>query len=385
MSIYYIFLCFILVIALIDLFLINNKNHSKILFALFFFTVLVFIGLRYQTGLDWLFYYNLYNGESYTLAIEPGYYLLSYIASLAIGYWFYQALITAVLLLALKKFFIRNTNNYLFCVALFISYQFIFVTEALRQIIALAIVMMAFVKYSEGKKKKFYILIALSATFHVSALIVFIIPLLSNKRNINILKIFTFVGILLAVVNIYAVDYIIKLLSILPSGGYIDKFLWYSQDDYAGSILTFSLAFKLAMILLFELRFKNIKTFANYRSEHLSLYVIQTAVYVMLLIDVYLGRFGTISTRLDVYFIPFFLVMVAYLINEFKKGISRVLISTVIMAYFIINFIGIMDGYYFDNFYKPYQNYIVEMFNPGAYKDRAWDVGFYFSNKDLLQ
>ncbi|EOC1475023.1 EpsG family protein, partial [Cronobacter turicensis] len=179
--------------------------------------------------------------------------------------------------------------------------------------------------------------------------------------------------------------YIIKLISMLPAGGYIEKIKWYSQDDYAGTVLTFSLTFKLIAVFLFDYRFNYIKSnepiFINTKKYDL----IHASLFLMIFLDVYLGRFGTISTRLDVYFVPCFLVALNYLIYNFKQGISRLIFFCFIIIYFAVNYSSIMNGYYFEKFYSPYQNYIYEFLNPGAYNDREWDVEYYFSNKEFLQ
>ncbi|HDI3023991.1 TPA: EpsG family protein, partial [Cronobacter turicensis] len=151
---------------------------------------------------------------------------------------------------------------------------------------------------------QFYALSILAILFHVSAIIVFaIIPFL-NRSNVNILKVLTVIGVMLAVLNIYPIEYIIKLISMLPAGGYIEKIKWYSQDDYAGTVLTFSLTFKLIAVFLFDYRFNYIKSnepiFVNTKKYDL----IHASLFLMIFLDVYLGRFGTISTRLDVYFVP---------------------------------------------------------------------------------
>ncbi|ENF4082158.1 O29 family O-antigen polymerase, partial [Escherichia coli] len=184
---------------------------------------------------------------------------------------------------------------------------------------------------------------------------------------------------------VYPVDYLIQLLSLLPAGGYIEKIRWYSQDDYAGSVLTFSLVFKVFVVLLFDYRFKSIKSHGQSLINARAYDFIYTSVYLMIFMDVYLGRFGTISTRLDVYFIPCFLIALNHLINEHKQGVSRFIFFFVVMVYFTINYLSIMNGYYFEKFYSPYQNYITEFLNPGSYSDRGWDVRYYFSNKELLQ
>ncbi|MEI9537271.1 EpsG family protein [Enterobacter cancerogenus] len=385
MSIYHLFISFVFLLIFLDVFIVADTKIRVVLNTILFTLIVVFIGLRYQTGLDWLFYTDLYNGESFSLAIEPGYYLLSYVSSFLMGYWIYQAFITAFLLICLHNYFKEHTKNYIFCIGIFFLYQFIFVTEALRQIIALSIILIAYKKLYQKRNFQFYVLSTLAVIFHVSAIIVFaIIPFL-RRGNVRVLKILTIIGIPLAVLNIYPIEYIIKLISALPAGGYIEKIKWYSQDDYAGTVLTFSLIFKLITAFLFDYRFNYIKSnevsITNARMYH----IIYTSVFLMLFFDVYLGRFGTISTRIDVYFIPCFLVALSYLFNEFKQGISRFAFFCVIMIYFAVNYFSIMNGYYFETFYSPYQNYIYEFLNPGSYNDRGWDVKYYFSNKELLQ
>ncbi|MEG5919695.1 EpsG family protein [Enterobacter hormaechei] len=385
MSIYHFFIAFVFLLAFLDIFIVSDARSRSFLYIILFTLIVIFIGFRYQTGLDWLFYNDLFNGESFSLAIEPGYYLLSFISSFLMGYWVYQALITVFLIICLKRFFDENATNYLFCIGIFFLYQFIFVTEALRQIISLSVILIAYKKFYENKNFQFYVLTVLAILFHVSALIVLMIIPFSRRGNIYVIKILTIIGLALAVFNVYPVDNLIKLLSMLPTGGYLEKIKWYSQDDFAGSVLTVSLIFKVFVVFLFDSRSKFIKSNSDYLTNPRAYYFIYTSVYLMIFMDVYLGRFGTISTRLDVYFIPCFLVALNYLLNEFKQGVSRFLFFCIVMGYFTINYFGIMDGYYFNNFYSPYQNYISEFLIPGSYSDRGWNVRYYFSNKELLQ
>ncbi|HCN6362271.1 TPA: O29 family O-antigen polymerase, partial [Escherichia coli] len=111
-SIYLLLLAFVFLLAMSDFFIIADARNRFLLYIILFSLLVTFIGLRYQTGLDWLFYNNLFNGEGFSLAIEPGYYFFSYVSSFLMGYWIYQALITAVLIICLKTFFEKNTKNY---------------------------------------------------------------------------------------------------------------------------------------------------------------------------------------------------------------------------------------------------------------------------------
>ncbi|WP_430749794.1 EpsG family protein, partial [Cronobacter turicensis] len=85
--IYYLFISFVFLVILADIFFVTDAKIRAFFYTILFTIIVVFVGLRYQTGLDWSFYINLYKGSSSSLAIEPGYYLLSYVSSFFIGYW----------------------------------------------------------------------------------------------------------------------------------------------------------------------------------------------------------------------------------------------------------------------------------------------------------
>ncbi len=71
MLIYYLFISFVFLIILADIFFVVDEKIRSFFYAVLFTIILIFIGLRYQTGLDWLFYTNLYKGNPSSLAIEP--------------------------------------------------------------------------------------------------------------------------------------------------------------------------------------------------------------------------------------------------------------------------------------------------------------------------
>lgn len=113
-SIYLLFLAFVFLLAMSDFFIISDARNRFLLYIILFSLIVTFIGLRYQTGLDWLFYNNLFNGESFSLAIEPGYYFFSYVSSFLMGYWIYQALVTTFLIICLKTFFEKTLKTIYF-------------------------------------------------------------------------------------------------------------------------------------------------------------------------------------------------------------------------------------------------------------------------------
>ncbi|WP_186377448.1 EpsG family protein, partial [Yersinia rochesterensis] len=68
----------------------------------------------------------------------------------------------------------------LFCLSIYFISSFGFNIEALRQIIAVAIFYIALSYYLNGKKKHYIALCLLASSFHISAIILIILPFIDN-------------------------------------------------------------------------------------------------------------------------------------------------------------------------------------------------------------
>lgn len=372
-----------LILILIDM-NTNDIVFRKLAGALVFLILFIFIGFRYEIGLDWAFYSDMFDGQDFTLAIEPGYSLLSLLMSNFLSYWWFQALITLGSIISFMAYFRLFTGKYVSCILIFFVYQFGFNSEALRQVIALTLVLLGYVAFLKQNSLKCYILIALACTFHVSALIAIMPIMFMSMHRIAFLRVACIAGMLLAIFNIYVIDIILSLTSGFIHNGFVDKVLWYGNDENAGSILTFSIVFKILIVLLFELRWRyfNLDSVAE---KNVQFVFVKASIYSMLLIDIYLGRYGTISTRLEVYMLPAFIVSMILVLCQFKIGINRVLICMVIAFYLSFNFFNFSSGYYFDKFFLPYDNYLFRDNNIRTNHGKYDEVKQYINNKELFQ
>lgn len=384
MTVYYCFIFCAILAGWLDI--STNKTSAKNIIMVSFLGLLtIFIGFRYKSGLDWLFYSDLFNGDEFTLAIEPGYLIFSYLCSFIFNYWFYQFIVTLISVAFLVKFFRYYTENYTICVFIFFIYQFGFNTEAVRQVLSLSLALLAFRKYLDDRLTACILISIAAVFFHASALILFPFYILLMLKKLRFIKIACYFGIALSLINIYPIDFLLKAIGALAGNAYVEKLLWYGDSENANSIITFSLFFKLIIVGFIELRQKSIisKLSSNYSVRCISF--IYLATYFMFLIDVYLGRYGTISTRLDVYFIPAFIISIILVIHEFKSGISKTIFYLFIMLYFTINFVRFTDNYYFQSLYVPYRNYVVDSIIGNKDIFREEDVLYYWKNKESLQ
>lgn len=92
MTSYFIFIIAMASFALLDVVSISHKNKLLLIASFFIFT---FIGLRYEVGVDWLFYQESYEGLEKNLTIEPGYLFLTSLSSFIFNFWFFQHVLPA--------------------------------------------------------------------------------------------------------------------------------------------------------------------------------------------------------------------------------------------------------------------------------------------------
>ncbi|UQY42858.1 EpsG family protein [Mixta hanseatica] len=366
MGIYYIYAGMLLFFANLDVLADRKKNILIVIVSIIIF---LFIGLRYELGVDWLFYRDFYNGGAITLTIEPGYQITSFFFKLInLNFWLFSLLITVFTLITLS-YTIRKCSPYpAFVISVYSIISFGFNVEALRQIVAVSLFYLALNFYLREKQRLYYIFCLIGSLFHVSALLLLLFPLITKKKMLKVGRISLVAGLLLGIVGIYPLGQIFKAVSLIYSNPYLNKLIWYSSGDSVGSILTFNLIFKIVMYCYFLNRKKSIVRLFIKRGISVSyLLVFEAAFLLMLNVDVFLGQFGTISSRLDEYFIPAMLIVVSYIIASYNKRQNRALLSCLFSLYVFISFQRFTNNEYFMAQFVPYSNIIVEILHGSPY------------------
>ncbi len=150
--------------------------------------LLLFVGLRYNTGADWKTYTYVFDSISTGMCYmgwEKGFVgLMKLVYYLFGNYYVLQFSATLFLLFALNRFYSRYSPYPILSISLFvILFLFTILMAQVRQSIALAIVLLGTPYVFERKALLFFVTIGVACLFHISAL--FALPLYFINRPIN--------------------------------------------------------------------------------------------------------------------------------------------------------------------------------------------------------
>ncbi|MGN3439298.1 EpsG family protein [Proteus penneri] len=365
MIVYYFLLFSFIFFSFLDV--IIKKNDKLFITFIMFLFLSFFWGLRYKLGVDWLFYIDEYNQKDHTLSIEYGYKLTSSIFSrLGISYFLFQFFITIFFLFAISYFYGKYSRYRVFCILSLFLFNFIFYIEAIRQVIALSLVIISYNFTIKSKYLTSFALIILASLFHVSALILIVsttLFFLNYNKIYKLLLILLSCFFLLNIVNVYPIDIILFFLKSLVKIPFIEKVYWYTQEK--NSILTISLILKLLVTFVFFRKTKHIE-----KNKIISF--IKYNLIFLLLINLSIGMYGTISTRLEVYYIPILILSLSYIITLTKNILKKCTLLFIFISYFSVSFIKVTNIDYFKNHYTPYNNYlIIDEYNKNNYREKA--------------
>ncbi|AMA64733.1 hypothetical protein AUT07_00145 [Candidatus Arsenophonus lipoptenae] len=363
MMIYTLYSIIILLIANIDVTYRKNKLITKyILFAL----IILVVGLRYELGVDWLFYRNIFNGNNKnTLIIEFGYKLLSsFISFLGFNFWLFVCMINIFILLILYHFFKKYSPFPFFCLSIYFISSFGFNIEALRQIIAVAIIYIALNCYLNNKKKYYTILCLLASSFHISAILFLILPFIDCHFFNQLMKIGTLIGLVIPTIDFYPMKIIFIILDLLPNNAFLEKILFYFLHENTSNLFSFNLIFKIVIIFYYFFKKKYIcYELMNKRISLKTLFSLESLILIMLIINIYFSKCGTITSRINEYFAPIFILLVSYLIMINKELINKFIFSFAFSCCILISFIRFSLNDYFQKQYIPYRNYLYFIIN----------------------
>jgi hypothetical protein len=298
---------------LASLFGITKKIENKHVFLLFFLIFTIFSAFRYGRGADYFIYSFYYNRlpnsieklNFLTFGFEPGYTILALIfknrqATFATFIVFYT-LINFFLLFSIIKKYSHNAIFSLFI--LYANYYLTYLQNALRQSMAMSIVLFALVNYLNNRKVNYYLLtIAIAGLFHISSLFFIIIPIalkiFTYKHTSNIF----FCMFLILVSCILSV--LILRVGISLVGMLIPKISYYLQNDQTILIPLFPLGVR---ILLFLMVFRNIKN-RNYVSDFdkglYSLYILGLVFFCLFNQISIFSRISDYLSMLEIILVP---------------------------------------------------------------------------------
>lgn len=354
---YTIFLILFLASLFLDNFKYKQRYLKKALFILFSGILFFIASMRYQTGYDYVPYYNFfYEIRNSSLGIaelatklnmEVGYVLLNILLS-KFSFKLFFIVVSALTVLP-KCYFISKINKNNFFV-LFCYYCTVFLTYdmgIIRQGISLSILLFS-IKYIMNRKYiPFQSIVILAALFHSTSIIFSFAYFISYKQY----SCKTYFSMCLISIIFTLFFNTSSLLSIIPSlGGMIDSKISYYSNYYEVTSIVISLIKRVIVMFLFLYFCKKKKN--NYDDLFwLSLNIYALSIVLMSLFN------GTaiLATRGTMSLYMFQIVCYSYILNN-KKVVEYTCLLLLCLALFFNSFIGPLKDKY--NFYLPYKTWI---------------------------
>lgn len=176
----------------IFIFDINKNKGGRLLYYILFIYLVLLIGLRFEVGGDTLVYMEDYKWRpdlsdwqfSWIDYYEPLYTLLCAVAkSIGEDFVYFQILHSLILNTCLFYFISKNTEYKFSALFLcFIYYYLYFSTEILRESLAIFVFILNYKNYEEGNWGKYYLGVCIAILFHISAIILIILPFVKKMK-----------------------------------------------------------------------------------------------------------------------------------------------------------------------------------------------------------
>lgn len=339
-------------------FYFNNSFNWP--WLLWIFSLIIFIGLRWDVGGDWGSYkWTLWRVSSWDLmevlsnpGVDPGFGFLQWLSGEHAFNWGYHGLNTlsaTIFLYGFAKFCLALPRPYL---ALVVAIPYLINVVAMgymRQSIAISIAMLGILALFRQENLKFVLLIFLAATFHKSSILLFPLAIFVSTKN----KILITFGVILLI----AVGY----LAFVESE--IDRFMrYYIGQGYSsggGAVRVAMLIPPATIFILFKDRFdisniqKNLWLVFSYTAFPLFLAVI--------FLDI-----STTIDRIALYALPLQLVVFSYLPDLLSKKSKLIGVSLIILYYATVMFVWLNYANHASS-WVPYSNILERIFLTGEF------------------
>lgn len=264
-----------------------------------------------------------------------------------------QALIVNIGILYLFR---QYTTHIFLCTLLYgVSYVFfLFNMEVMREAIAVVLCGIGMHSYLRGNKWKFYLLVAISILFHISALVVLLFPFVRFKQiNIKTMVLAFVAALSLFLLSDVVVNYLPSMLG-TAANRTIEKIFLYSE-------ITLNLFGFLENAIRYLVINAGIVFFAQWSigedeqrqkdyTKYMSFYLIITVLIC--------GFIG--FTRFRNYTLIFFLIMLTEFIYHYKSQLNtNAIIKLIVLAGFVF-----YTGQYYMTYYPGSHGYKYEFYYP---------------------
>lgn len=353
--VYFILFIIISIISLLELTNIKDK-YTFILTIFIFLSLLIFAGLRYKTGTDYMNYYQIFKNINLNLYREKGFVLLNYIIKNIFSNFSILILILTLISLSTKFIYIIKFSYYwLITIFLYFSTYFLrWEMGAIRIGIAAGILMHSSLHIKNRNFFKFIFLVFIAFMFHKASILFIIVYFIGNKNYKNRLWLFI---ILLSIVIGYT-NFIEKTTIYILNNFNKDIFIFNKLESYFYrshsnvSIISTSFIKKITIITL-SLFLRNIlKTKNKFYNIYMNIVFVGYSLYFLLI-----NSIPELGLRVPTLFVFYEILLIPNFILAFKKTSSKFLIY--LLIFFISAGSFTMHLLKWKDLFIPYKNIFI--------------------------
>ena len=304
------------------------------------FLLMIFLCFGYMTGSDWRAYESEYYDEFSVRMVEPGYMLLSNLFSRAgVNFWVFHTLFKCLFFIVFLQFFNAYVNkrkgnrpvpvipkgaarifvrphSRFYCglmlwVASFGFYMLI--NCPFRNVISCMFLFPAFNFLFQKRYVWYYVLVLLAITFHYSAVLMLLLPLVKVDKLSNKVLVITYFAVLV-VMAVGGADLVLAQFSkFLPP--ILQERVFFYEESARGSIFSIGLIPRLLCLWgILQYRTKIIRRY-TYGKEVISF------CYFYLIISLVYYVFPMLF-RCALYLAPFYILGIAYTVDSMKLSLK---------------------------------------------------------------
>lgn len=288
MEIYFYFILVLFIISSIEIYqdssLIYKKNKSTFLFLIYVISVVI-IGLRWETGTDWLPYLEMFK-QSFSLKnivtisgiVEPGYLFLNWLCYNIYPEYSFFLLIHAIIFYFLIIYGLNKLTIYPVTTFLFIFCSTLGVMGSNRQLLAMALVFY-FLTWAIQKRKAFIFVIIGAMQFHTTAFLTSSFYFLNRRIKTIYLIIILVIALIIGFTDLPG------KLFILIGGGLgeatLNKTKIYSSEVVDDKLSLLGVIRRVIYLSLFLVLRKKIEKKYYYYNFFLNGYLVSSIIYLM--------------------------------------------------------------------------------------------------------
>lgn len=369
----YFFIAF-LPLAFTSLF-IKRKQDRLLAKIMLVFYVLIY-GLNYRSGVDWYAYEPIYYGKN-LLPFEYGYdSLQKTFSSLNIDFWFFSFFIKSFFWIACYK--VTKKYSQYICAPLFFLMMLspIFLTDVLRQMISASIFFIALINIDKRNAFSFSLIIAFSALFHISALLVLPFYFVYKYRIIRtVFLIVSIIFFILGFTNFSPIHELIQITGLLIPGPFYEKIALYASIERYPMSIGHILRFLILIIYFIYFR-KKIKKDQNIK-------VIACALLFLIGYEMIFYDINTLWTRSREYFLIFLPIAILSFSTYYKY--SKILLFLALSLYSTHAYSGLKNDEILWKQYGSYCNHLYMLANECSnYEDTRYnETKSFWDNRSL--